>query len=44
MIKENETFKVRFLEVGSFQYACSIYTRMKGSIEIVEDMDEETWN
>jgi hypothetical protein len=35
MLKENDFFRVRFLEVGTFKYNCQIYTRMKGSISVI---------
>ena len=32
----SETFKVRFLDTGTYYYRCEIYTRMRGKIEVVE--------
>lgn len=31
-----DVFKVRFFETGTFSYKCSIYTRMKGTIEVID--------
>ncbi len=33
---KSNTFKVKFLEVGSFPYNCQIYTRMKGLIKVFD--------
>lgn len=34
--KNSETFKVRFLETGTYSYRCQIYTRMRGVIEVFD--------
>lgn len=33
---EKDTFKVRFFKTGVFSYRCSIYTRIKGTIEVFD--------
>ena len=35
-MKENDNFRVRFLEIGTYEYFCQIYTRMQATIEVVE--------
>ena len=34
LTRNSESFKVRFLETGSYTYRCQIYTRMRGVIEV----------
>ena len=34
--KKSDTFKVRFLETGTYNYRCQIYTRMRGVIEVFD--------
>lgn len=34
--EEKDTFKVRFFQTGLFSYRCSIYTRIKGTIEVFD--------
>jgi plastocyanin len=32
----SDVFKVRFFNAGRFTYRCSIYTRMRGVIEVAD--------
>ena len=34
--KESDSFKVRFFHTGQFTYRCSIYTRIKGTVEVYD--------
>ena len=34
--KSGGTFVVKFLETGVYTYRCQIYTRMRGTVEVVE--------
>ena len=40
LLRVNDTFRVRFLEVGSYQYKCQIYPRMKGLIRVFENVHQ----
>ena len=35
-----DSFKVKFTDVGTFSYKCSMHTRMLGKIEVVEPSKE----
>ena len=34
--KNTDSFKVRFLETGTYNYRCQIYTRMRGIVEVFD--------
>jgi len=36
VLREHQSFRVRFLERGVFNYQCQIYPRMKGRVEVVD--------
>jgi plastocyanin len=36
MRNSKDTYKHRFFDAGKFTYKCSIYTRMKGTIEVYD--------
>lgn len=41
LMKDGDIFQFRFKDVGTFKYHCSIYTRMRGTIEVIEDKDKK---
>jgi len=40
LLRSNDTFKVRFLEVGSYPYRCQIFPRMKGNVRVFENVHQ----
>ena len=36
--KNSDNFAVKFLEKGTYTYRCQIYTRMRGTIEVVDKL------
>lgn len=40
LLRVNDSFKVKFLEVGSYPYRCQIYPRMRGMIQVLENLHQ----
>lgn len=40
---DGDVYQFRFKDVGTFKYHCSIYTRMKGTIEVIEDKEKKAF-